>query len=196
MQQNKIAMKYAGLLLICLLQAGLYAQKTCDYNTEVTDSIGTYKSTKEFLIHERNFGGNEAYLFFSLVNADGMPFLKFQQIEKSGGFIKANCFNQNSRIYLQLQNGKVITLIHTKEDICATMVSIPDENKTSRLLTGSFMFVKGSLEDLKNSPVTLIRIKYTTDTTDYVLKKVFTSELTKQTYEPENYFINYLHCID
>jgi len=189
-------MKYAFLVIVWLFTINVYAQKPCEYSTNVVDSIGTYKATTEYLVHERNFAGKSSYLFFSLINTDGMPFLNFQQIEKSSNFLKANCFDANSKIYLQLTNGKVVTLIHNNEESCGSMISLQDEVKYTRILTGSFMFLKGSFDDLKVSPVSLIRVKFTTESIDYVFKKELISELTKGTYEPENYFINYLKCVD
>jgi len=41
-----------------------------------------------------------------------------------------------------------------------------------------------------------MRIKYLTDTEDYIFKKEFISELTNEVYNPETYFINYLQCIE
>jgi hypothetical protein len=52
-----------------------------------------------------------------------------------------------------------------------------------------FMFVKGSIEELKSSPVSMMRIKYLTENEDYVIKKEFQSELNNEVYKPENYFI-------
>jgi hypothetical protein len=189
-------MKYALLAINCFLQFNLHAQKPCEYGTNVVDSIGSYKATKEYVVHERNFAGKSSYIFFSLVNSDGTPLLNLQQIEKSADFIKANCFDNNSKIYLQLTNGKVVTLIHDKEESCGTMIAVNEESKYSRLLSGSFLFMQGSIEALKEAAVSLIRIKYTTETIDYIFKKELVSELTKVTYEPENYFVNYLKCIE
>jgi hypothetical protein len=71
-----------------------------------------------------------------------------------------------------------------------------DKNFDNRVITGSFMFLKDSFEELKNSPVSLMRIKYLTDTEDYVVKKEFTSELNNQVYQPEKFFINTIPCIE
>lgn len=196
MHQNQFAMKYLVAAIICFFQFGLYAQKPCDYSTDVVDSLGTYKSTKEYMVHERNFAGKSTYIFFSLISDNGTPYLNFQYIQKSSDFLKASCFDAGSKIYLQLVNGKVITLLHTQEESCGTMIPGDGEQKYSRITTGSFMFIKGSIEDLKSSPVTLLRVKFSTETLDYVFKKEFVSELTKESYEPENYFVNYLKCID
>jgi hypothetical protein len=189
-------MKYILFLSLCMISLISRGQKPCEFNTNVTDSIGSYKATKEYIMYERNFSDKSSYIFFSLVNADGNPYLKFQQIEKSAEFIKANCFNASSRLYLQLANGKIITMIHTADEPCSTMIPVSDERKYSRILTGSFYFVKGTMEDLKSSPISLVRVKYASDMADFVVRKELTSELTGEKYQPESYFVNYLKCIE
>jgi hypothetical protein len=169
------------------------AQKPCEYTTNVTDSIGTYKSTKEYMIAEKNFGETASYIFFSLAVADGMPLLNVQLIQKSKGFIKANCFDKNSKLFLQLNNGKVVTLLHIDQENCGSMLR-DDKGFDNRLTPGTFMFMKDSFDELKKSPVSMMRIKYLTDTEDYVLKKQFTSELNNEVYEPETYFIQNIDC--
>ncbi len=186
-------MKHVLAIAIFLFSLQSFAQKPCEYTTDVTDSIGTYKSTKEYMIAEKNFAGTSSYIFFSLAVADGMPLLNVQLIQKSKGFMKANCFDKNSKLFLQLNNGKVVTLIHTDQENCGTMLR-DDKGFDNRLTPGTFMFMKDSFEELKKSPVSMMRIKYLTDTEDYVLKKQFTSELNNEVYEPETYFIQNIDC--
>ena len=195
MHQNITQMKKLLFIGFLLFTTFLFAQKTCEYSTDVKDSIGTYKSTKDYLIYDQNFGKRANYIYFSLINTDGTPSLNIQFINKEDGFIKAKCFDKNSKVYFELNNGKIITLIHIEKDDCGTMLT--DNNKLqTRVLTGYFMFIKGSFEELKSSPITLMRIKYATDTDDFVFQKSLHSELDGLYYEPENYFINYLHCIE
>jgi hypothetical protein len=186
-------MKHVLAIAIFLFSLQSFAQKPCEYTTDVTDSIGTYKSTKEYMIAEKNFAGTSSYIFFSLAVADGMPLLNVQLIQKSKDFMKANCFDKNSKLFLQLNNGKVVTLIHMDQENCGTMLR-DDKGFDNRLTQGTFMFMKDSFEELKKSPVSMMRIKYLTDTEDYVLKKQFTSELNNEVYEPETYFIQNIDC--
>lgn len=183
------------LLIVFLISTTLFAQKPCEYSTNVTDSIGTYKSTKEYIVYEKNFAGNTNYIFYSLALTDGLPTLNLQLIQKSKDFIKANCFDKNSKLFLQLNNGKIVTLLHIDKEYCGTMVR-DGQGFDNRILSGTFMFMKGTFEDLKSSPVNMMRIKYLTDVEDYVLKKEFQSELNNQVYQPESYFIDNLHCIE
>ena len=188
-------MKQLTFSFFFLISSQIFAQINCDYSMNVKDSIGTYKSTKEYMIYEKNFSGNKNYIFFSLALTDGTPTLNVQFIQKSKEFMKAHCFDKNSKLFFQLNNGKIVTLLHIDNESCGTLVR-DNDGFDNRLLVGNFMFIKGSFEDLKEAPVNLMRIKYMTDVEDYVLRKEFTAEMDNKIYQPENYFINYLHCID
>jgi hypothetical protein len=188
-------MKYIITITILFFSLNIFAQKPCEYSANVTDSIGTYKATKEYMINEKNFAGNSSYIFYSLALTDGLPTLTVQLIQKSKDFIKANCFDKNSKLFLQLNNGKIITLIHIDQENCGTMIR-DEKGFDNRVNSGIFMFMKDSFQDLKSSPVSMMRIKYLTDTEDYVFKKEFKSELTNEIYNPETYFIDNLKCIE
>ena len=188
-------MKHIITIALFAICSTVFAQKPCDYSTNVTDSLGTYKSTREYMICEKNFAGTSSYIFFSLLSTDGMPTLNVQLIQKSKSFLKANCFDKNSKLFLQLNNGKIITLLHVDQENSGTMIR-DDKGYDNRVITGEFMFMKDSFEQLKSSPISMMRIKYLTDTEDYVLKKEFTSELNNEIYQPETYFINTIKCIE
>ena len=188
-------MKKLFVILFILLNTTLFAQKPCDIDANVTDSIGTYKTTKQYLIYERSFAGNSTNIYFSLVNTDGVLSLDVQFLQKSSDFIKANCLDTNSKIYLQLSNGKIITLLSVGYENCGTLIK--DTNSiNNRILSGSFVFVKENFEELKTSTVTFMRVKYATETIDYPFKTELVSEIDKNKYEPENYFINYIKCVE
>lgn len=183
------------LLITFLISSTLFAQKPCEYSTNITDSIGTYKVTKEHMIYEKKFAGNSSYIFYSLALTDGTPTLNLQLIKKSKDFMKANCFDKNSRLFLQLNNGKVVTLVHIDQENCGSLLR-DNEGFDNRVLAGTFMFMKGSMEDLKSSPVNLMRIKYLTDIEDYVMQKEFKSEMNNEVYHPETYFMDNLRCVE
>lgn len=171
-----------------------FAQNPCDFSAKVSDSIGDYRSTKNYLIYEKNFAGTSSYIYFSLALTDGLPTLNVQFLQKSKEFLKANCLDKSSRIYLQLDNGKIVTLFHIDQQECGTGVRTEETN--NRVLAGYFLFTKESLTELKNSPVSLMRIKYSTETVDYIMKENLTSEMDGKTYNPNKYFMNTLHCLE
>lgn len=195
MHKNSAQMKSIILVLSLFLAMHVSAQKVCEITTQFKDSIGSYKETKGYIMDEKNFGGKSTYLLFSLANQDGTPFLKVQKIEKSANFIQATCFDNQSKIYLQLLNGKIVTLIYGDEETCGNLIRLPNEMISSRIISGNFFFIKGSIEDLKSSPIWQIRIRFATETTDFALKKELKSDLMNETFFPESYFIDYLHCV-
>ncbi|TPG33303.1 hypothetical protein [Flavobacterium pectinovorum] len=188
-------MKQLITLTFFLLTLTAFAQKPCEYSANVTDSIGTYKITNEYLISEKNFGGTFNYVFFSLAQTDGLPTLNLQLIQKSKDFIKANCFDKNSKVFLQLENGKIVTLIHVNQENCGTLIH-DDKGYDNRVNTGYFMFMKDNYEELKKSPVSIMRIKYLTDVEDYIVRADLTSELTGKVYHPNTYFIDNIRCVE
>ncbi|WP_316633807.1 hypothetical protein [uncultured Flavobacterium sp.] len=188
-------MKQLITLTFFLLTLTAFAQKPCEYSTNVTDSIGTYKITNEYLISEKNFGGKISYVFFSLAQTDGLPTLNLQLIQKSKDFIKANCFDKNSKVFLQLENGKIVTLLHIDQENCGTLVR-DDKGFDNRIQTGIFMFMKDNFEELKKSPVSIMRIKYLTDVEDYIVKSELTSELNGKVFHPNTYFMENIRCVE
>jgi hypothetical protein len=188
-------MKQLITLTFFLLTFSAFAQKPCEYSTNVTDSIGTYKITNEYLVSEKNFGQTFNYVFFSLAQTDGLPTLNLQLIQKSKDFIKANCFDKNSKVFLQLENGKIVTLLHMDQENCGTLLR-DDKGFDNRINTGIFMFMKDNFEELKKSPVQIMRIKYLTDVEDYIVKSDLVSEMNAKTYHPNTYFMENIRCVE
>lgn len=187
-------MKNLLVALFLFINCIVFAQKPCEIDATINDSLGTYKLTKQAVIFERSFAGNSTNIFFALSNTNGVLGLEIQQLQRSTDFIKANCLDSNSRIYLQLNNGKIVTLIYTGNETCGTLIR-NDKDQNSRVLSGSFVFLNDNFEDLKISPVTFMRIKYASETIDFPLKTGFISELDKKMYEPEKYFMDYIKCV-
>lgn len=181
--------------LFLLLNISAFAQKPCEIDSNITDSLGTYKSTKQYMIFERSFAGNSTHFYFSLSNSNGLLAVESQILQRSPDFIKAMCFDANSRIYLQLNNGKIVTLLYADKENCGNFLR-DDKNGNNRVTSGTFVFSVENFEELKKSPVTYMRVKFAGETIDYPFKTSFVSEMDKKTYEPENYFINYLKCIE
>lgn len=188
-------MKKIVLLVFLLTNLFAFAQKPCEIDANVNDTLGTYKSTKQYIVFERSFAGNSTDVFFSLTNTNGNIGIEAQIFQRSGEFIKAACFNSSSKIYLQLQNGKIVILLHASSDTCGTLLN--GENKgNNRILTGTFLFAKQNYEDLKTSPITFMRIQFAGETVDYPFKSGFVAELDNKMYEPTTYFMNYIKCVE
>lgn len=187
-------LKIYGVLFILMVQNS-FSQKNCDYAVNVNDSIGTLKTTKDYLMYEKQFGASETYIYFSLSNANGTPFLTFQLIEKNNGFITTTCLDSKSRVIFQLENGKIISLISATEDVCGTLM-IDTNGKNTRILTGNFLFPKNSFEVLKENPISIIRIKSMGNSKDYIIKSEFISDLLKKVQKPTEFFNTFLPCVE
>lgn len=187
-------MKKLFLLLTLFCSIYTFAQKDCDYSINANDSIGTYKSTQDYVIHERVFGNSQTSIFFSLINADGLLSLNLQMVQKSTDFISAKCLDKNARIYIQLTNGKIVTLLGIEQETCGN--SIRNNNENSRILSGYFLFMKDSFEELKTNPISYIRIKFAGESIDYITKSELISEVDKKTYNPDHFFMDYLKCVE
>ncbi len=187
-------MKKTLIILFILTTITTFAQKDCEYSSNIKDSIGSYKATRDYVMHEKVFGNSQTSLFFSLINADGLMSLNLQMVQKSADFIPAKCLDKNSKIYLQLSNGKVITLIGITQETCGN--SVRNNNENCRILTGYFLFMKETLDDLKTYPISFFRIKFAGETNDYVAKEILVSEVDKKTYNPDHFFMDYLKCVE
>lgn len=187
--------KFFMLALLALAFTANAQEEKCDY-TIVTSGGKEYKSTKDYVVYEKVFGTTSTFVFFSMSLPDGIPVLNFQLLAKSQEFPKAYCLDKTSRIYLQLENGKVVTLISALDESCANLIYDQASKNNIRVLSGSFLFTKGSMEELEKSPVTMMRVKYSTETVDYPVRKELTSETNNTKYFPETYFKNHIKCLD
>jgi hypothetical protein len=189
-------MKITILLLFLSFQTLIFAQKPCEYVVNVSDTLGTLKETKSCLIYEKVSENATELIFLSLISNDGMPVLSLQIIEKSPNFITPKCIDQNSKIYFQLSNGKIFTLINSSENECASLIYNEAEKLNNRLLSAYFLFRKDDFKELKEFPISVMRIKYTSESIDYVLPKELHTEKAEGVFEPEKFFNNYFPCIE
>lgn len=189
-------MKKLLLLALLIFSFSASAQdKDCEYSIISNEDGKELKSTRDYLMHEKIFAGTSQFLFFSLSNNDGIPVLNIQLLAKSKEFPKVYCLDKASKIYIQLTNGKIITLISATEDQCSGLVYDSSEKNNIRILSGNFFFTLGSLEELEKTSISFIRIKYVNETVDYPVKSELDSESMKQKYYPDTYFIKNLKCI-
>ena len=185
-------MKIPAIVIFFLFQSLLFAQKPCEYSVNVTDSIGTLKETKSCLVYEKVFGNSAQLVFLSLISDNGTPVLSLQIIQKSTDFITPKCIDKNSKVYFQLANGKIYTLINTSENECDNLIYNAQEKLNNRLLNARFLFLKDNFEDLKKYPIITMRIKLASETKDYILQKELQGEKIKGIFQPENFFIDSL----
>ncbi len=187
-------MKFIYILLLFPLFS--IAQTNCKYDIEEKTDSTYLKVLPEKVMYERVFGNSKEFLQFSLINNNGVPILHVQLVEKSSLFLSAKCFDLNSKIVLQLNNGKFITLKSISENTCSILGYDENEKTNFRILDGYFVFTKTNYEELKSSPISVMRLQFVGDKKDYNLKADLASEITKLNYAPSYYFIDYLKCVE
>lgn len=187
-------MRYLYLLL--LFPVFTIAQKNCKYDIEEKTDSTYLKVLPEKVMYERVFGDSKEFLQFSLINNNGVPTVYLQLVEKSSLFLPAKCLDLSSKIVLQLNNGKFVTLKSISENSCANLSYNETEKANIRILDGYFVFTKTNYEELKSSPISVLRLQFVGDKKDYNIKSELQSEIIKQTFYPSKYFMDYLMCVE
>ncbi|SHI86876.1 hypothetical protein [Flavobacterium terrae] len=189
-------MRFYIIALLTLAQFITFAQKQpCKFEINTTDSLGVYKETPSHLVYEKVFGNSSQLVFLSIGSDNSTPFLKLQIIQKSKDFIIPKCIDKNSRIYFQLTNGKIYTLVNASNDKCDNLIFNETDKENNRLLDCTFLFLKNDFEDLKKFPIMLMKIKLASDEKEYIISKELISEKINTKSNPESFFIDNLHCI-
>lgn len=172
------------------------AQTNCKYDIEEKTDSTYLKALPEKIMHERVFGDSKEFVQFSLMNNNGVPILRVQIVEKSSLFLSSKCIDLNSKLVFQLNNGKFVTLKSISENACSILNYNETEKANIRILDGYFVFTKTNYEELKSSPISVMRLQYVGDKKDYNINADLASEITKLNYAPSYYFIDYLKCVE
>jgi hypothetical protein len=189
-------MRITLLSLFLLLYTQSYAQKPCEYSINIKDSLGTLKETKSYLVYEKVFGNKAQLIFLKLISDNATPLLGVEVIQKSTEFIAPKCLNKDSKVYFQLSNGKIYTLIIASEEACDNLIYNNEEKQNNRFLSAKFYFRKDDYEAIKKYPIITMRINYAGETEDYILPKQLISEKIEGFFEPDDFFINNFYCLD
>ncbi|WP_395073788.1 hypothetical protein [Flavobacterium sp.] len=191
-------MKFKIIILFFTIQTAVFAQKNpCEYSVNVVDSLGTLKETKSCLVQEKVFGNTAQLVFLSLISDNNVPLLNLQIIQKSTDFIAPKCLDKNSKIYFQLSNGKIYTFLNSNESQCDNLLYNETEKLNNRMLDANFLFRNDDFEAIKKYPIIMMRIKFASETIDYILPKQLISEkISGSIFSPENFFIDNFSCIE
>lgn len=68
--------------LILLISTLSFAQSNCQYEFEEKTDSTYVKSLSEKIIYEKVFGSSRKFIYFKLMQTDGIPILNIQYIEK------------------------------------------------------------------------------------------------------------------
>ena len=190
----KTFIKYAAFLL--LINLSFSQDKLCAFETNiVTDTSSTRVLTDE-IIDEYIFGNTTSFLTFKMFEADGILGINFQYLQKSKDFLTPICIDKNTKIVLELANGKQVKLVNSTDLTTCNELQYDAINKNNlRVLNGFFYFSPENFTDLKTEKVYLIKITANTGDVNFVIKPYLNSEIYKTKSKPDTYFIENLKCL-
>lgn len=189
-----ILLKITTFLL--LVQFSYSQEKPCEYELDIATDTSSTRVLKDKIIDESVFGKTTSFLTFKLFNVDGFIGLNFQYLQKSKDFLTPICIDKNSKIFLEMANGKQVKLINSLDtETCNDLQYDAVEKNNLRILSGFFYFTPENFEDLKTSKVYLIKIEAATGDLNFVIKPELKSEIYKDTSNPDTYFMNNLNCL-
>ncbi|WMW78710.1 hypothetical protein RF683_04510 [Flavobacterium sp. 20NA77.7] len=187
--------KILVIFLVCFTHFSFAQTKNCDFEiNDVTDTTSV-KVLPEKIMNENIFGGTTSLLSFKLYEIDGVLGLNFQYIQKSKDFLNPYCIDKNTKVYLELNNGKQVKLINSVSEESCNEITYDAVNKNNiRILNGYFNFTKENFEYLKTEKVMLFRIESEIGNLSFVLTSKIDSEIIKKSFMPEQFFIEALPC--
>jgi hypothetical protein len=190
----KMLLKITTFLL--LVQFSFGQDKPCEYELDIVTDTSNTRVLKDKIIDENVFGNTTSFLTFKLFDVDGFIGVNFQYLQKSKDFLTPICIDKNTKIFLEMANGKQVKLINSIDtETCNDLQYDEIEKNNLRILTGFFYFTPENFEDLKTSKVYLIKITAATGDVNFVIKPELNSEIYKEKSNPDSYFINNLKCL-
>lgn len=190
----KSYIKFAILLFIS--NFAFSQEANCEYEINESKNDTTYTViTKERIVDENIFGNTTSALTFKLFSVNGQFGLFFQYLQKSKDLIPPICIDENTKLYLDLSNGKQVKLINSQNTEVCNEILYDEVNKNNiRILDGYFYFTPENFELLKTEKVYLIRITASTGDINFVIKPELQSEIYKTKTTPDTYFKDNLKC--
>ncbi|MES2863657.1 MAG: hypothetical protein V4666_06025 [Bacteroidota bacterium] len=188
---------FLKLTILLLVTHFSFAQdKTCEFEIDIATDTSSTRVLKDKIIDESVFGNTTSFLTFKMFEVDGFIGLNFQYLQKSKDFLSPICIDKNTKIHLELANGKQVTLVNSMDAETCNDLHYDTENKNNlRILAGFFYFAPENFEDLKTEKVYLIKITATTGDVNFVIKPQLDSEVYKTKSTPDTYFMDYLKCL-
>lgn len=190
----KTFLKLTALLLLTNLSFS--QDKACDFEIDVATDTSSTRVLKDKIIDESVFGNTSSFLTFKMFEVDGVLGLNFQYLQKSKDFLTPICIDKNTKVYLELSNGKQVKLINSSDTETCNELQYDALNKNNvRVLNGFFYFTPENFQDLKTEKVYLVKITATTGDVNFVIKPTLNSEIYKTKSTPDTYFMDYLKCL-
>lgn len=189
--------KFFKLAIFLLFTVLSFSQdKPCDFEIDIATDTSSSRVLKDKIIDESIFGNTTSFLTFKLFEVDGFLGVNFQYLQKSKGFLTPICIDKNTKMVLDLSNGKQVTLVNSSDTEACNDLHYDEINKNNlRILSGFFYFTPENFQDLKTEKVYMIKITASTGDVNFIIKSELNSEIYKEKSTPDTYFKDYLKCL-
>lgn len=174
----------------------LYAKTA---KTDILTDILTDKITKRSLIVFNDDVLSIDRIYFSLQRDGVLNLLNVEVIFKNEvKFLDTKkCFDKFSQVNFALNDGIYMSLKYAEQFKCLEIdESITGSSHKIASLKGSFILTAEIISLLKNKPLARMDIKFAKNIENYEIQKNIFLESDNTMFEPANYFIKYLKCID
>jgi len=179
-----------------LTNLSISQNKACDFEIDEATETSSTRVLNEKIIDESIFGNTTSFLTFKLFEVDGVLGVNFQYLQKSKDILSPICIDKNTKMVLELSNGKQVKLINSSSTETCNILQYDPVNKNNvRVLDGFFYFAPENFQDLKTEKVYLIKITATNSDVNFVIKPTLNSEIYKEKSTPDTYFMDYLKCL-
>ena len=183
-------------VLLILTNLSFAQDKACEFEIDIATDTSSTRVLKDKIIDESVFGNTTSFLTCKLFEVDGILGVNFQYLQKSKDFLSPICMDKNTKIFLELSNGKQVKLVNSTDIETCNELQYDAINKNNlRVLSGFFYFTPENFIDLKTEKVYLIKIAANTGDVNFVVKPELNSEIYKTKSTPDTYFIDNLKCL-
>jgi hypothetical protein len=183
-------------VLLILTNLSFAQDKACEFEIDIATDTSSTRVLKDKIIDESVFGNTTSFLTCKLFEVDGILGVNFQYLQKSKDFLSPICMDKNTKIFLELSNGKQVKLVNSTDLETCNELQYDAINKNNlRVLSGFFYFTPENFIDLKTEKVYLIKIAANTGDVNFVVKPELNSEIYKTKSTPDTYFIDNLKCL-
>ncbi|WP_430613318.1 hypothetical protein [Flavobacterium sp. JP2137] len=190
-------MKFSLMLLSLFVSVVSLAQKKdCDIDYVIENDSTRFTKTNDYLFVERSYKPALESVYIALVKSEETAYVQLQFLQKDALFIPTTCVDAKSLITFQLLDGTIVNLRHAQDDYCNSLSFDPEQQANIRILSTYFQIEKDDIAKLKKSPVSVMRLRFSTAVFTYEVVEKLASKSVDKTYFPTRYFIENIACVE
>jgi len=181
------------LFLLYLLTG--YSQDSCNYKIQVDTESEQFTLTHEVLADYMLGKNQTVFIYFSLMKEDTIRSLVLQLSLNAAEMPPIACFNKDSRVSFELDNGSFVSLRYLGEVNCGRQSEPKDALKNSTSEAAFYIDDKSMLM-LKESKLKSMRLTTMKTNFDIEFQNLISNSIIKEPVYPKEFFLNNLSCVE